>query len=156
VVIIVADGRKKINPRVLHVLNVMGLYNENLVRNLVDNKPVKAHLFEYTTQIGVDRKMNVVHRTSIPPTQVVFILKENNAKKINSHKWFFEAVCESLDPEVCMLLDVGTKPEKTSLWHLWRSFERNPMIGGSCGEIVAEIGRFGSKLINPLVASQNL
>lgn len=160
-VVIVSDGRKKINKRVLDVLSVMGLYNESLIRSAVDSRPVKAHLFELTTQVGVDRKMQIVHRkgsghsSSIPPTQIAFLLKEENKKKINSHKWFFEAICESVGPDVVMLLDVGTKPERTAFWHLWRSFERNPLVGGSCGEIYAEVGDWSRKLLNPLVASQN-
>jgi chitin synthase len=150
VVVIVSDGRQKINPRVLTVLNVMGCYAGGLMRTSVDNKAVKAHLFEFTTQVGVDRQgLTLVHRRGnnhikhIVPTQIIFVLKEKNAKKINSHKWFFEAICETINPEVTMLLDVGTKPETESLWHLYRAFERNPLVGGACGEIRAEIGPYG-------------
>ncbi|KAH9264228.1 hypothetical protein BASA83_012307 [Batrachochytrium salamandrivorans] len=63
---------------------------------------------------------------------VIFVLKEKNAKKINSHKWFFNAVCEVIFPEVTMLLDVGTKPSAVSFYHLYRAFERDPRIGGAC------------------------
>jgi chitin synthase len=94
--------------------------------------------------------------------QVTFILKEKNAKKINSHKWFFNAVCESIQPNVVFLLDVGTKPAETAFYHLYRAFERDPLIGGACGEIMAELGilsfdlgSWGRKAFNPLVATQN-
>ena len=140
VVVIVSDGRKKINPRVLTVLNVMGVYADELCRTSVNSNPVKAHLFEFTTQVAVERhSLKVIHKkgngkiNNVVPTQIIFVLKEQNAKKINSHKWFFEAVCETIQPEVCILLDVGTKPEDGSLFHLYRAFERNPMIGGACG-----------------------
>lgn len=46
VVTIVADGRKVINKRVLSVLAAMGVYQEGVAKNMVDDKPVKAHLYE--------------------------------------------------------------------------------------------------------------
>jgi chitin synthase len=52
------------------------------------------------------------------PTQIILVIKQKNAKKINSHKWFFNAVCEVINPEVTMLLDVGTKPTEKSLYEV--------------------------------------
>lgn len=56
---------------------------------------------------------------------------------------------------MCILIDVGTKPSSTSLYHLWKAFDKNPQVGGACGEIYAETGTACSKLLNPLVAAQN-
>ena len=89
------------------------------------------------------------------PIQIIFCLKEKNQKKINSHRWFFSAFCEALQPNVCMLLDVGTSPGPRSIYHLWKSFDLNSNVGGACGEIVTFKGRYCSALINPLVAAQN-
>jgi chitin synthase len=157
VVVVVSDGRSKVNPKVLNVLTVMGLYIPGIPRTSVDGKPVTAHVFEGTTQVAVDRSMNVLHRSDgVVPTQVIFLLKEKNAKKINSHKWFFNAVCAQIQPKYCFLLDVGTKPSETAFFHLWRAFDRDPMVGGACGEIRAEVGKLGKNAwLNPLVASQN-
>lgn len=121
VVVIVSDGRAKIHPKVLTVLELMGLYLDTLPRSTVDNKPIQAHIFEGTTQVSVNEEGELLTcKSGIVPTQVIFILKEQNKKKINSHKWFFTAVCETIKPSVCMLLDVGTKPAPTSLMHLYR------------------------------------
>ena len=46
VVSIVADGRKIINKRVLTVLASMGIYQAGVAKNVVDDKPVEAHLYE--------------------------------------------------------------------------------------------------------------
>lgn len=46
VVTIVADGRKIIQPRVLNILSAMGVYQEGLAKNVVDDKPVTAHIYE--------------------------------------------------------------------------------------------------------------
>ena len=91
----------------------------------------------------------------IVPVQVIFCLKEKNQKKINSHRWFFNAFGPILQPNVCVLLDVGTMPGPTSIYHLWKAFDINSNVGGACGEIVALKGKYGQYLINPLVAAQN-
>ncbi|KAJ3165170.1 Chitin synthase, class 2, partial [Irineochytrium annulatum] len=156
VICIVSDGRTKINPRVLNVLGLMGVYQDGIMKNMVNDKEVKAHLFEFTTQIAVDTELNVLGlEQGFVPVQVLFCLKEKNAKKINSHRWFFNAFGQLLRPNVCILIDVGTKPSHTSIYHLWKVFDRDPKVGGACGEIYAELGPGCCNLINPLVAAQN-
>jgi len=86
---------------------------------------------------------------------MLFCLKEKNQKKINSHRWFFQAFGPILQPNVCILLDGGTRPGGDSLYHLWKAFDLNSNIAGACGEIVAMKGPFGRNLLNPLVAAQN-
>lgn len=49
-----------------------------------------------------------------------------------------------------MLLDVGTMPGPTSIYHLWKAFDINSNVGGACGEIVALKGKLGLNLLNPL------
>ncbi|KAL1926303.1 hypothetical protein VTP01DRAFT_6000 [Rhizomucor pusillus] len=156
VVSIVADGRKVINKRVLSVLAAMGVYQAGIAKNVVDDKPVKAHLYEFTTQISVDQDMKLKGADKgIVPVQVLFCLKEKNAKKINSHRWFFNAFGPLLQPNVCVLLDVGTRPGNISLYQLWKTFDRQPNVGGACGEIRAMLGPAYRYLLNPLVAAQN-
>lgn len=48
VVCIVADGRQVVNKRVLNVLASMGVYQAGIAKNVVDDKPVKAHIYEVT------------------------------------------------------------------------------------------------------------
>ncbi len=86
----------------------------------------------------------------IVPVQILFCLKEKNQKKINSHRWFFNAFGPVLEPNVCVLLDVGTMPGPTSIYHLWKAFDINSNVGGACGEIVALKGKYGLNLLNPL------
>ena len=93
VVCIVADGRKKIHPRVLSCLAALGVYQKNdYMKNAIANKPVTAHLFEYTTSFGLDENLHFRYPDKgIVPTQILFCLKEKNQKKINSYRWFFNA-----------------------------------------------------------------
>ncbi|KAF9996026.1 Chitin synthase, class 2, partial [Modicella reniformis] len=152
VVCVVADGRKKCHPRVLQVLAAMGAYQEGIAKDTVAGKPVTAHIFEYTTQVMIDQESKSCDSC---PVQILFCLKEENKKKLNSHRWFFNAFAPQLDPNVCVLLDVGTKPSRTSIYHLWKAFDRDSSVGGACGEICADLGPNCVNLMNPLVASQN-
>lgn len=52
---------------------------------------------------------------------MIFCLKQKNAKKINSHRWLFNAIGKHLQPEVVCLLDAGTKPGKRSIYYLWEA-----------------------------------
>lgn len=62
------------------------------MQNAVNNKPVTAHLFEYTATFGLDSNLRFVYPDKgIVPTQIIFCMKEKNQKKINSHRWFFNA-----------------------------------------------------------------
>ncbi|KAI9103333.1 chitin synthase-domain-containing protein [Phlyctochytrium arcticum] len=158
VVVIVSDGRSKINPKVLTLLGIMGCYADGLAKSTVNGDDVKAHIFEYTTQIAIDKELfprSDAAKLKMVPAQVIFLLKEKNAKKINSHRWFFNAICTILEPEVTFLLDVGTVPSSSSFYHLYRAFERDKNVGGACGEIKAELGSGWKNLLNPLVATQN-
>ncbi|PWN49957.1 putative Chs4-chitin synthase 4 [Violaceomyces palustris] len=156
VVCIVSDGRMKINSRTLSVLAAMGVYQEGVGKNVVNGKPVTAHIYEYTAQLSIDPDLKFKGREKgIMPVQILFCLKERNQKKINSHRWFFNAFGSILQPNVCILLDVGTMPRAKSIYHLWKAFDINSNVGGACGEIVALKGKLWSALLNPLVAAQN-
>ncbi|KAL7422351.1 Chitin synthase, class 2 [Cryptotrichosporon argae] len=153
VVCIVADGRKVVDPRVLKVLQLMGVYAEGVAKDTVAGKETQAHIFEYTSQVVVSESGEVGFGSV--PVQIVFCLKEQNKKKLNSHRWFFNAFGPLIKPNVCILLDVGTKPSGTSLYELYKVFEKHQNVGGACGEIYADTGKMGHFLLNPLVAGQN-
>ncbi|KAG5635748.1 hypothetical protein H0H81_010215 [Sphagnurus paluster] len=163
VVCIISDGRKKINPGTLAAIAKIGAYQEKTALQYVETdgekKEVVAHVYEYTTQVTFSSALPSIMAQeaakTIPPIQIIFCLKEKNQKKINSHRWFFNAFSARLKPRVCVLLDVGTMPGPTSLYHLWKAFDINEHVGGACGEIVAYKGQYGEALINPLVAAQN-
>jgi len=154
VVCVVSDGRNKVNKRTLQVLSVMGCYQEGIAKDSVGGKDVTAHIFECTTNVIVTETGEVSQGSC--PIQILFCLKEQNKKKLNSHRWFFNAFGPLLKPNVCILLDVGTKPTGTSIYELWKCFDKHKNVGGACGEICVDSGRAcGEVLLNPLVASQN-
>ena len=156
VVCIISDGRAKVHPRTLDALAAMGCYQSGIAKNLVNQREVTAHVYEYTTQVSLDSDLKFKGaEKGIVPCQLIFCLKEKNAKKLNSHRWFFNAFGRALNPNVCILLDVGTRPGDDSLYHLWKAFDRDSNVAGAAGEIRAAKGKAWMSLLNPLVASQN-
>jgi len=167
VVCVVSDGRSKINARTLSVIAAMGAYQEGVAKTKIGKQDVTAHIYEYTTQsqflisfhlfpsdirlVSINPSMKIEGaEKGVVPVQIIFCLKEKNQKKINSHRWFFNAFGAILQPNVCVLLDVGTMPGPTSIYHLWKAFDINSNVGGACGEIVALKGKYGVNLLNPL------
>ena len=187
VVVIVSDGKSKINERSKALLTLLGVFQEGIMQDYVNDDKVNAHLFEYTTTFGIGKfdynrsdnsyKVPLVTEQTVP-IQLMFLLKEENKQKINSHRWALNFLSPNLNPKVIVLLDVGTEPGPDSIYKLWKAF-KNPKVGGACGEIRAMLGNhasvndessiwkkffrliyfkisdFGKCIINPLIAAQN-
>ncbi|ODH46515.1 chitin synthase B [Paracoccidioides brasiliensis] len=160
VVCLVFDGIDPCDKDTLDVLATVGIYQDGVMKKDVDGKETVAHIFEYTPQLSVTANQQLIRPhddgpSTLPPVQMMLCLKQKNSKKINSHRWLFNAFGRILNPEVCILLDAGTKPGPKSLLALWEAFYNDKDLGGSCGEIHAMLGKGWKKLINPLVAAQN-
>ncbi|KAJ5190873.1 Chitin synthase C [Penicillium cinerascens] len=160
VVCLVFDGLKPCDKNTLDLLATIGIYQDGVMKHDVDGRETVAHIFEYTTQLSVTPTQQLIRPfgddpTNLPPVQMIFCLKQQNSKKINSHRWLFNAFGRILNPEVCILIDAGTKPGHKSLLTLWEAFYNDRHLGGACGEIHALLGRGWTKVLNPLVAAQN-
>ncbi|RDB30009.1 Chitin synthase 1 [Hypsizygus marmoreus] len=158
-VALIVDGLNEMDKSVLDVLATVGVYQDGIMKKQVDGNDTVAHIFEYTTQLSVDAKPQLVlpqgdDPLNLVPVQIILIIKAKNQKKINSHRWLFNAIGRMLNPEVCVLIDAGTKPGHKSIFYLWEAFHNNANLGGCCGEIHAML-EGGKKLLNPLVAAQN-
>lgn len=147
VICIIADGREKINQKVLDVLYLIGVYQD---RKECDTG---GYVYEYTTQLMLS-KFKKFYRTKVP-IQILFFLKEQNKKKINSHRWLFKAFCRELEPESVIMIDVGTILNKTAVFDMWYEFYKNKNVAGVCGEMYVDTGEYNKNLLNPLVATQN-
>lgn len=178
VVCLIFDGIKPCNKETLDLLATVGIFQDGVMKKDVDGRDTVAHIvishsillhklinsnthqFEYTTQLSVTPTQQLIRPfgdedTNLCPVQMIFCLKQNNSKKINSHRWLFNAFGRILNPEVCILIDAGTKPGRKSLLALWQAFYNDKHLGGACGEIHALLGRGWRNVLNPLVAAQN-
>ncbi|KAG6891835.1 Chitin synthase, class 1, partial [Termitomyces sp. Mi166 len=89
---------------VLDILATVGVYQDGVMKKQVDGKDTVAHIFEYTTQLSVDPKPQLVlpqtddpNNLNFVPVQIILIIKAQNQKKINSHRWLFNAVGRMLN-----------------------------------------------------------
>ncbi|KAF1957149.1 hypothetical protein CC80DRAFT_55204 [Byssothecium circinans] len=160
VVCLVFDGIDPCDKGTLDLLATVGIYQDGIMKKDIDGRETEAHIFEYTTQLSVTPNQQLIRphddsASTLPPVQMMFCLKQKNSKKINSHRWLFTAIGRILNPEVCILLDAGTKPGPKSLLALWEAFYNDKDLGGACGEIHAMLGKGWKNLLNPLVAAQN-
>ncbi|KDO33156.1 hypothetical protein SPRG_19383 [Saprolegnia parasitica CBS 223.65] len=137
-VVIVSDGRAKASASTLITLREMGVYDEDTLRITSAGLATSMHLFERTLLLPEApgaKKLWTHTSETMPPLQVVFALKEENAGKLHSHLWFFHGFCNQVDPTYTVLLDVGTLPTKSALYKLVSAMEVNQQVGGVCGEI---------------------
>ena len=160
VVCLVFDGIDPCDKGTLDVLATIGIYQDGIMKRDIDGMETTAHIFEYTTQLSVTPNQQLIRPlddgpATFPPVQMMFCLKQRNAKKINSHRWLFTAFGRILNPEVVVLLDAGTKPGSKAILSLWEAFYNDKNLGGACGEIHAMLGNNWRNLLNPLVAAQN-
>ncbi|KAJ8527500.1 hypothetical protein ON010_g14763 [Phytophthora cinnamomi] len=146
-VAVVSDGRTKASASCLDFLTGLGAFDEEIMTVTSMGVDVQLHLFEATVQLVRDDNFESFY----PPIQLIYALKENNAGKLNSHLWFFNAFSEQLLPTYTVLVDVGTIPGPTSIFRLVRSMDRNPQIGGVAGEIAVDHPNY----FNPVIAAQH-
>ena len=92
------DGLNACDKDVLDVLATIGVYQDDVMKKDVDGKETIAHIFEYTTHFSVTANQQLIgairpndetdETYSLPPVQIMVCLKQQNSKKINSHRKF--------------------------------------------------------------------
>lgn len=104
-VAIVSDGRRLCNKSVLDLLSQYGLYNAELVQEALDrDENIRVHLFEATVCLNHYDKVGFY-----PPLRLIFALKEENGGKLDSHRWFFNAFAQQLNPKYCFVRLISSK-----------------------------------------------
>ena len=116
-VALIIDGLEPMDKTVLDILATVGVYQDGVMKKQVDDKDTVAHIFEvystvhlslprtyrlqYTTQISVDPNLQLIYphgedAKNLVPVQIILVLKAKNQKKINSHRWLFNAIGKML------------------------------------------------------------
>ena len=93
------------------------------------------HVWQVTTW-DLDMEEDILKRRRI---NIMFAVKHKNDGKINSHKWFFQAFCKYLKPELCLMLDIGTRIGDYALIKLYAHMINDENCGGCCGEIEVDL-----------------
>ncbi|RSM03311.1 hypothetical protein CEP52_007463 [Fusarium oligoseptatum] len=140
VICITIDGLRSADRGALDVLAAIGAYRHGLLRETVNGKPVRAHVFEYTTELSVTEDLKIgglkqsqfanCTNPSPGPVQFIVIIKNENCGKLNSYRWLYNSVSRILNPEVVVHLDTGTKIEPNGLIAVWNKFYYDRDLGG--------------------------
>jgi chitin synthase len=135
-VCIIADGRLKLHTSIAEQMELCDLSDAALALGMAqpDAAPIRLHLYE-STQSRVREYTEPTEKTVRFNLQVVMAIKEENAGKLDSHRWFFNAFAGSIRPEYCVMLDVGTKPGPRSLMKLRNTLKTDPKVAGCCGQL---------------------
>jgi chitin synthase len=170
-VVIIVDGREKMSKSVAEFAEKeLKVWDSSMLKYEHRNNEVTCHIFEKT----VDLPKHSSQREYYKPLQIVMAVKEKNGGKLNSHLWYFSAFAKQLQPDyvfvrvewqsLCheialnvrfalwlQLLDVGTCPRPGALWMLFDAMQKNPQVGGVCGEIAVR----NPRIYNLIEASQH-
>lgn len=100
----------------------MGCYQDGIAKDSVAGKDVTAHIFEYTSSVIVTDSGEVSQGSC--PIQILFCLKEQNKKKLNSHRWFFNAFGPLIKPNgqwrnfsYCLKIEMFFSVYFARCWH---------------------------------------
>ena len=119
-VALIVDGIEPMDKSVTDLLATVGVFQDAVMKKQIDEKPTVAHIFEvcssavsshsgssdlffqYTTQLSVDEEPRLIlpegeNPSNLVPVQVILVIKQKNQKKINSHRWLFNAIGKMLD-----------------------------------------------------------
>ncbi|CAG8562301.1 20658_t:CDS:2, partial [Gigaspora margarita] len=135
IIICIISDRNKINKRTLSYLKSLGVYQDGIAKSKVNNKAVRAHIYEYTTQISIKCSKDFVDKKTVVSTQILFCLKEKNKRKIGSHQWL-EIILYLVD-------------------YLISSIDAfaNDQVAGTCDKLHVMNNRGWTKLLNPIVGA---
>lgn len=156
-VCVVIDGRNTVHQNVLDLLASIGVYQPHIAKGRVNGKRTLSHMYEFTSTINVDEKLNLTTATGDGnvPMQMLLCVKDRRLGTYNSHRWFLNGIASLARPKVCLFVRNGARLGPTSIYHAWKAFDVDSTIGGMCGKTSIDTGKFGFRLLNPFIASQH-
>lgn len=83
---------------------------------------------------------NSIHKRIDPfSLNMIFAVKHFNNQKIDSHLYFFRGFCQELNPDYCLLLDIGTQAKPESISKLVEVMDCKGEVGGVCGDLEVDL-----------------
>ncbi len=109
--LIVVDGRGKMSPSVAkYCQEALRLWDDGMVTEKYRNNDVTAHIFQRTVQLPRSNGEGL-----FDPMQCVFLVKEKNGGKLNSHLWYFGAFARQLNPAITFVRVLRLAPTRARL-----------------------------------------
>jgi cellulose synthase/poly-beta-1,6-N-acetylglucosamine synthase-like glycosyltransferase len=139
---VIADGREKIDRRLLDLLHGIGVLRDDTATT---RDEVESHVSRHRVDDLLDlfslaaRKQ--ARRTFVDPTEVVLtvLAKKHNRGKLHSHYLFFDRFCREVRPTYCFQIDVGTVLEPSAVSSLIRKMEQEPALAAVAPRILPAV-----------------
>jgi cellulose synthase/poly-beta-1,6-N-acetylglucosamine synthase-like glycosyltransferase len=126
VLVVVLDGKKAVKPEVFAGLSRAGFLSTDVLEP-VSLEPI-LHCF-YTRAIYT----HAHHQYG--PCQVLVVVKEEQAGRLDSHSIFLAGLCMRIYPEYVFLIEAGVIPNPRALLEMYTALQRDELLGGCCGEV---------------------
>ena len=130
-VVIIADGRNRVDADVLHFFERAGLIDtERSFSALGETVHLsRQRADKIMTDLGVDEDL-------VCEVNFAVCVKNQNRGKLHSHALFFQWICPVLDPELCYQLDVGTVVEASAISELVAYMAHEPDVAAAASRIL--------------------
>jgi len=130
IICIMVDGMDTMDPLFAEYAKNLGIYDPYSL-----DLNAEYHLFEALIPHHIINSKTALNdaRNSNDPTlqKVVLFIKNKNHGKLHSHKCFFEIICNLYTPEYFLQIDVGTSPEESAIYLMWKHLDENQNIAAT-------------------------
>ena len=138
-VVLIADGEDRVDEGTHEYLASRDMFAPNH-KGFTDAQNVDTtvmHIFASHHPLS-PRKFKQMPQNMNVTLRLVYLLKKNNAKKLDSHSWILQGLAPMLRPEYVVFLDVGTRPKMGAIRMLVTEMRDDPNVAGCCGEITID------------------
>lgn len=162
---LIADGLDCISESTKELLSVFGLFKSTLtfyhadmfifdnhvsstaMYSLIDHSLAEMQheeKWEYIYQYANKNKKNDGSELKLLKEQysidfrILLCVKNKNKGKLDSHWWFFKVLCQHLQPEYCIQMDIGTSPRFDAAYHFINRMVETPDAGAVTSPVLID------------------
>jgi chitin synthase len=138
-IVIIADGRDRVDPEILLFFERAGLIDTGCSFPALGETVhfSRQHAAEIMADMGVESELTgEVH--------FAICVKKQNRGKLHSHALFFQSICPVLEPELCYQLDVGTVVAAGAISKLVAYMADEPDVAAAASRILTPTPNSGT------------
>jgi chitin synthase len=94
-----------------------------------------------------NRETNIGCKNVSPSVQIILCTKKKNKGKLDSHWWFYNILCSSIEPDFCVQMDVGTTLAREAFLRVLEKFDSDCNIGAVAGKVCSPIPTANSSIL---------
>lgn len=137
VICILVDGLENMSADFAQYAESIGLYNPGQL-----NPEADFHMFEsqierasLLTPLRFRRGARCPDSSVLDgyhvSQRVILFIKKSNRGKLDSHRCFFDMICNFYSSAYFVQIDVGTAPKHDALYHMWKELQHNPNLAAT-------------------------